>query len=90
MICWTGWGADEADVKMVYDPGDAAPGDRALAFRESIAPVCSPAFAAEHADTLRRPVPEWGCLTFLVLARPRARQCLDFFDDLSRRVEAGA
>lgn len=64
-------GADEVDVKMVYDPGDAAPGDRALAFREAIAPVCSPAFAAEHAGTLRRPVQEWGRLTFLVLARPQ-------------------
>ena len=64
-------GADEVDVKMVYDPGGAAPEDRALAFCEAIAPVCSPAFAAEHADTLRRPVAEWGCLTFLVLARPQ-------------------
>ena len=168
-------GPNEADVLMICDTGGAAPEDRALAFREAIAPVCSPTFAAKHADTLRRPVSEWGCLTHLRLARldrgwatwedwfekagrpaseprfrdysdyvfliedaaageglalgwhryvdhhleagtlvhvtdgfipfnhprwavltergrarPCARQCLDFFDDLSRRVEAGA
>ena len=31
----------QADVKMVYDPGDAEPEDRALAFRAAIVPVCS-------------------------------------------------
>ena len=33
-------------------------------------PVCSPAYAAEHAETLAGPVVGWGALTFLDLLRP--------------------
>ena len=33
-------------------------------------PVCAPDFAAAHAQTLNRPVAEWGGLVFLDLARP--------------------
>lgn len=62
--------ADDADLVLTYDVGDSAPEDRAVAFREAVTPLCSPAYAEEHADILRRPVEAWGPLTFLYLARP--------------------
>lgn len=62
--------ADDADLVLTYDAGDSAPEDRAVAFREAVTALCSPAYAEEHADILRRPVEDWGPLTFLYLARP--------------------
>ena len=61
---------DEADIVLAYDAGDGAPGDRAVAFRQAVTPVCSPAYAEAHAGVLGRPVEAWGALTFLHLARP--------------------
>ena len=61
---------DEVDVILAYDTDGAAPADRAVAFREEVTPVCSPAYAARHADVLDRPVAQWGALTFLHLERP--------------------
>ena len=47
--------------------------DSVVAFREAVTPVCSPDFAATHADILRRPVPQWGSLPFLNFAHPPER-----------------
>ena len=39
--------------------------DRVVLFREAVRPVCSPEYAATHADSLSGPVSGWGGLTFL-------------------------
>ena len=59
----------DADIVLTWDAGSSAPGDRVVAFRDAVTPVCSPAYAGEYADTLRRPVTEWGPMTFRYLAR---------------------
>lgn len=60
----------ETDIVLTYNAGNGAPEDRAVAFRDAVTPLCSPAYAEKHADVLRRPVAEWSSLTFLYLARP--------------------
>ena len=62
----------DADIVFTYR-ALGAPGDRVVAFREAVTPVCSPDFAATHADILRRPVPQWGSLPFLNFAHPPER-----------------
>lgn len=63
-----------ADIVLTWSAARAAPGaaeeDRALVFREEVRPVCSLGYASAHADTLKRPVAEWGGLTFLNLTVP--------------------
>lgn len=59
-----------ADILVTWNPADAAPEDRVVALREAVRPVCSPAYAAEHAETLAGPVAGWGGLTFLDLPGP--------------------
>ena len=61
---------DRIDLVVSYHDAADVPGDRVVAFHEAIAPVCSPHFAATHADILRRPVPQWRSLPFLNFARP--------------------
>ena len=39
--------------------------DRTVLFREAVRPVCSPEFAAKHAETLKGPVSGWSGLAFL-------------------------
>ena len=63
-------GESEADVVLGFDPGGGAPADRVVAFGQAVVPVCAPAYAAEHADVLARPVEAWGGLTLLDGARP--------------------
>ena len=46
------------------------PEDRVVVFREAVVPVCAPCYAEEHAETLSRPVADWGALTFLQLTYP--------------------
>ena len=60
----------EADLLLDFENGATASEDRALLFNEAVTPVCSPDFAATHADNLARPVSEWGSMPFLRLARP--------------------
>ena len=43
---------------------------RVVMFEEAVRPVCSPAYAAAHADVLRGPVKGWLDLTFLDHQRP--------------------
>ena len=59
-----------ADIRLTWDAADSAPEDRVVALREAVRPVCSPAHAAEHAQTLAGPVAGWSGLTFLDLLRP--------------------
>ena len=63
-------GDNEADLLLVYDNAAGASADRAPLFADAVTPVCSPDFAAAHAQVLVRPVAEWGALPFLRLARP--------------------
>ena len=75
-------GASDADLVLSFETAGRAPEDRPesrpenrfedrrTAFRQNAITVCSPDFAAAHADTLRRPVGEWGALPFLDYPRP--------------------
>ena len=53
-----------ADVVLDWEATIEAE-DRVSLFREAVRPVCSPIFAASHAETLDGPVSGWGELTFL-------------------------
>ena len=59
-----------ADIHLTWNAGDAAPEDRVMLFNEWVRPVCSPAYAAEHAEVLAGPVAGWSRLTLLDLLRP--------------------
>ena len=59
-----------ADILLTWDAAGFAPEDRVLAHREAVRPLCSPAYAAAHAQTLAGPVAGWDGLTFLDLLRP--------------------
>ena len=59
-----------ADILLTWDAAGVAPEDRASVIKEAIRPVCSPAYAATHAQTLAGPVAGWSGLTFLDLVRP--------------------
>lgn len=63
-------GENEVDLVLGYNQTAGAPEDRVALFRQALMPVCSPEFAATHAEVLARPVAEWGALPFLRLARP--------------------
>ena len=65
-----GIGEEAVDLVLTYDPGPAS-GDRALAFRQEVRPMCAPGYAREHSDILDRPIQEWkwGDLTILDGAR---------------------
>ena len=62
----------DAGVDLVFTPNAdrIAPADRAMVFRDAVVPVCSPAYAKEHARVLAQPVSHWGALTFLNLTKP--------------------
>ena len=59
-----------ADIHLAWDAVAPTPEDRVMAHREAVRPVCSPAYAAEHAQTLAGPVAGWSELTLLDLLRP--------------------
>ena len=59
-----------ADIRLTWDPAGTAPEDRVAILGEEVRPVCSPAYAAVHAETLAGPVAGWGGLTLLDLVRP--------------------
>ena len=59
-----------ADILLTWNAAGVAPEDRVVALREAVRPVCSPAYAAAHAQTLAGPVAGWGGLTCLDLVRP--------------------
>ena len=59
-----------ADIHLTWNAAAAAPQDRVVALKEAVRPVCSPAYAAEHAETLAGPVAGWREVTLLDLLRP--------------------
>ena len=59
-----------ADIRLTWDPAGARPEDRAVIFGEEVRPVCSPAYAAAHAETLAGPAAGWSELTLLDLMQP--------------------
>ena len=59
-----------ADVLLTWDQSMAAPEDRKTIFQEEMTLLCSPGYAAIHADTLNRPPRAWSNLTLLDIARP--------------------
>ncbi|MDE2981544.1 MAG: LysR family transcriptional regulator [Gemmatimonadota bacterium] len=59
-----------ADIVLTWRAEGVDPEDRAVVLEEGIRPVCSPGFAAAHAETLAGPVSGWGGLTFLDLVLP--------------------
>ena len=59
-----------ADLLLTWDATGVTPEDRALVLKEAAGPVCSPTYAATHAQTLAGPVAGWSGLTLLDLVRP--------------------
>ena len=59
-----------ADIRLTWDGAGTAAEDRVVSFKEAVRPVCSPAYAMEHGETLAGPVAGWSGLTFLDLLRP--------------------
>ena len=59
-----------ADVILAWNAGLSTPEDHVLVAREAFMPFCAPGYAADHANTLSRPVTKWGDLTFLAFSRP--------------------
>ena len=59
-----------ADIRLTWDPADTGPEDRVVTLRDAVRPVCSPAYAATHAQTLAGKVAGWDGLTLLDLLRP--------------------
>ena len=58
-----------ADVLLTWDQATNTPEDCAVILKEKLSPLCSPGYAALHAETLRRPVTDWSKLTFLDTSR---------------------
>ena len=58
-----------ADIRLAWSTAGAAPEDSVMLHEEAVRPVCSPAYAAEHARTFAGPVAGWSGLTFLDLSR---------------------
>ena len=63
-----------SDVDIVWKDSNPFPGlpeeETAVLFREEVQLVCSPDYAATHAETIARPETEWQGLTILHLNRP--------------------
>ena len=58
-----------ADVVMEWEAKLGAQ-DRVVILQEAVRPLCSPGYAASHAEVLSVPVSGWSSLTFLDLTRP--------------------
>ena len=66
-------GKFDADLILTYGQDDGNGGasqNQMPLFGEAVTPVCSPDFAAIHAEVLAGPVEAWGAMPFLRLARP--------------------
>ncbi|WP_428103414.1 LysR substrate-binding domain-containing protein [Candidatus Rariloculus sp.] len=59
-----------ADIVLAWNTTNVAAEDMALVFKEEVQLVCSPGYAATHADTLSKPISDWGGLTFLDVDSP--------------------
>ena len=78
--------APVADVVLTWNPSTTAPEDRVVVLQEKVRPLCSPGYAALHAETLKRPVTSWSKLTFLGISRPNEGWASwdDWFDVVGR------
>ncbi len=74
-------GEYEADILLSYDPGGGASGDRAVAFRQAVRPVCAPGYARAHSAVLDRPVREWDWDGLTILEGARASRGWATWDD---------
>ena len=74
------------DIIFVFDIRGINAEHRRLLFQEAIQPVCSPEFAREHAETLKRPINEWGDLPILTLSKQNRGWAT--WDDWFEAVEA--
>ena len=79
-----------ADVILSWDSEQAAADDRVVVIEEEVRPLCSPGYAALHADVLNGPVTSWGGLTFLGVSRPNEgwSSWEDWFDVVGHPVPA--
>ena len=59
-----------ADIVLKWGVKDATPGDSVSVLRETVRPVCSPAYAEDPSDHVHGPARGWGPLTLLELHRP--------------------
>lgn len=59
----------QIDLLFGYQAAGTEPEDRVIALRETVVPVCSPAFAAEHGAALMQNAARWGELPFLELTK---------------------
>ena len=75
-----------ADVILNWDAARAVPEERVVILREEISPICSPGYAAIHAEVMKRPISEWSNLTFLGFTRPNEGWASweDYFDSAGR------
>ena len=78
-----------ADVLMDWE-ARLATQDRVVIQDEAVRPVCSPGYAATHAEVLRGTVSGWSGLTFLKLTRPDETWVTwdDWFGTAGRPVRA--
>ena len=60
-----------ADVVLTWDGAGLTSKDRVVALGEAFRPLCSPGYAATHADVLGGPVSGWSRLVFIDLTSPR-------------------
>ena len=58
-----------ADVVLTWNDAQATPQFRVPVVNEAVRPVCSPAYAAAHADALNGPVGGWSALTLIEYTR---------------------
>lgn len=59
-----------ADVFFIWEASGAVSVDRVVTLKEAVRPLCSPGYAAAHAEILNGPVSGWGGLTFLDITQP--------------------
>ena len=60
-----------ADLILTWKKPRAAPGSLVPIFRESVGPLCSPAYLAAHEHVLNGPVADWNRLTILGVRNAR-------------------
>ena len=70
------------DVWLTWNPAAAAPEDRKTILQEEVVLLCSPGYAAVHAETLNLPTTAWSKLTLLDISRPNEGWASwnDYFD----------
>lgn len=59
-----------ADLVMSWRVSEATQEDRVLVMEEWVRPICAPAYAAAHSETIFGPTRDWGRLTLLELKQP--------------------